>query len=99
MPILEYIDKVIENPDLTVGMLAEKIFVSEVYLRKLFRRAIGLSPVSFIQRRRIERACMLFKGGEMSVKQIAEACGFMDVPFFYLVFKQWSGTTPARYRD
>lgn len=99
LPVLEYIDRNLGEPALAVGDLAKQLFVSEVQFRKLFRRVTGVSPVRFVQRRRIESACRMLRGSEMNVDEIAAACGFADVPFFSRVFKQWTKTTPARYRD
>lgn len=98
LPALEHIDRNLASPALAVGDLARKVFLSEVQFRKLFRRVTGMSPVRFVQRRRIESACRMLRGSEMSVEEIAESCGFADVPFFSRVFKHWTKTTPARYR-
>lgn len=99
LPALELIDRRLSDHNLTVGDLAKEIFVSEVYLRKLFRGATGLSPVAFVQRRRIQHACALLRGGGLSIKEIAEASGFSSVPFFHRVFRRWTQTTPGRYRE
>ncbi|MCW8128962.1 MAG: helix-turn-helix domain-containing protein [Planctomycetota bacterium] len=99
LPALEYIDRNLPNAALSVGELAKQLFVSEVQFRKLFRRVTGMSPVRFVQRRRVESACRMLRGSEMSLREIAEVCGFADVPFFSRVFKQWTRTTPAQYRD
>ena len=98
LPALEHFDRNLHDPGLKVGDLARKLFLSEVQFRKLFRRVTGMSPVRFMQRRRIERACALLHGSELSVEEIAEACGFRDVPFFYRIFRHWAKSTPAHYR-
>jgi len=99
LPALEYLDRNLAQPGLSVGALAKQVFLSEVQFRKLFRRVTGAAPVQFIQRRRIESACQMLRGSELSLEEIAEACGFADVPFFSRVFKHWTKTTPARYRE
>lgn len=99
LPALETIEQRLTDPGLSVVDLAKKLFVSEVQFRKLFRRATGLSPIRFIQRRRIEHACTLLRGTGHSIEQVAAECGFVDTPFFYRVFRTWAGTTPAQYRN
>ena len=99
LPALELIDHRLDDPNLCVGDLAKEISVSEVYLRRLFRRATGLSPVAFIQRRRIQHACVLLRTSRMSINEIAEGSGFSGIPLFYRFFKRWLQTTPARYRE
>lgn len=99
IPVLQLIESRLDDVELSVGELAKRMFVSEVQFRKLFRRVTGVSPVRFIQRRRVERACEMLREGDMTIEQIAEACGFSDPAFFYRVFKSWTHTTPGRYRS
>lgn len=99
LAVFNWIEQHLADPQMSVADLARTISLSEVYFRKLFRRVTGIGPAVFVQRHRIERACMLLRGSQMSIKQIAEMCGFLDVPFFYRIFKHWAKVTPARYRD
>jgi|GEM_PF-724246 len=98
LPALELIEQQLDNPSLAIGNLAQKVGVSEVYLRRLFRAVTGLGPAAFIQRRRVERSGTLLRQTSTSIKQIAADTGFGDLTFFYHVFKCWTGITPAAYR-
>ncbi len=97
-PALQELDARWADPDLRVADLARAVHLSEVQFRKLFRKVTGLSPVRFLQRRRIERAGHLLRAGELSIEQTASACGFRDAPFFCRVFRAWTQTTPGRFR-
>jgi AraC-like DNA-binding protein len=99
LPVLKLIESNLDNNELSVGDLASKIHLSEVQFRKIFQRTTGLSPVRFIQRQRIERACTLLHTTSESVAIIADKCGFSDLPFFTRVFKMWTGKTPTGYRN
>ena len=99
LPSLKLVAREFSNPRLTVGDMAHTISVSEVHLRKLLHRLTGMSPVIFLQRHRIQHACLLLRTTPLSVKQVAEQCGFSDIPFFYRVFKQRTGRTPVIYRN
>jgi len=98
MPAMEVVELRLADPDLAVGDLAEAVFVSEVQLRKVFRRALGTTPARFIQRRRIEAARTMLRSTDETVQGIALACGFRDPGFFHRVFRKWTGTTPGRCR-
>jgi AraC-like DNA-binding protein len=98
-PVFEQIERRLADPELKVADLAEAIYVSEVYLRKLFRGALHMGPVEFVRRRRVDQAATLLRTTNQSIKEIARRCGFRDVPFFYRVFRQLTGTTPLRYRQ
>jgi AraC-like DNA-binding protein/quercetin dioxygenase-like cupin family protein len=99
LPVFQYIESDLHKPDLWVGDMAKRAYLSEVQFRKIFRRITGDSPLRFVQRKRIERACNMLHTSTDAIGTIAEACGFSDAPFFHRVFKAWTGTTPRDYRN
>lgn len=98
-PALEMINEHLNEPKLKLSILASKLCISEVYLRKLFNDLFKESPVKFINHRRIEHACKLLRQTDSSVKSVAAQSGFNDLQFFYRVFTRITGTTPAKYRN
>lgn len=98
LPALREIDMRLADPAMSVGDLARKAGMSEVYLRKLFKQVTGMGPAAFVQRRRIEQACLLLRLSGKSIKTIAAETGFNELTFFYRVFSRWTHTTPGRYR-
>jgi AraC-like DNA-binding protein len=97
-PLLNLIDSRLDKPDFGVTEIASEIGVSEVYLRVLFRRRLGVSPVKYLRRRRIGRACSLLKETALPIRLIAAECGFREVQFFHRVFRDITGVTPGNYR-
>ena len=88
---------------LSDGMLrAEEIAaaagVSEVYLRRLFLKETGKSPMAHLQRERIAEAKRHLSRGNESVTAIAALCGYSDVYVFCHAFKRETGKTPTEYR-
>ena len=98
LPVFRHIEKNLHRPDYSVLEMANQAHLSEVQFRKIFRRITGISPLRFVQRRRIERACNLLHTSTDSISNIAEASGFCEPPFFHRVFKAWTGITPRAYR-
>jgi len=98
LPAFEWLEQNLEDPGLSVRALAQRVHVSEVQFRKLFKRATGLSPVRFMQRRRVERAGNLLRETDLSLEQVAAESGFSDAAFFCRVFKAWTKHTPGSYR-
>ena len=97
-PAMQLIEERLDDPGLNVGDLADRVAVSEVYLRRLFREVTGISPTAYVQRRRVERACLLLQEAERLLPEIATRCGFASVPYFHRIFKRWIRMTPAQYR-
>ena len=98
LPALVWIHQNLYSPDCRVSLMARTINTCEGQFRKLFRRTMGATPIHFVQRQRMERACFLLMTTDMPIAQIAEACGFSDVPFFYRVFRKWMKVPPRQYR-
>jgi AraC-like DNA-binding protein len=97
--VFQHIEDNLHDSELSVINMARHAYLSEVQFRKIFRRMTGDSPLRFVRRRRVERACAMLHASTDSVSNIAEACGFSDAPFFHRVFKAWTGLTPREYRN
>lgn len=65
---------------------------------RLFKDQTGYSPRKYLSRMRIEKACNLLHHSELSIDQIASACGFTDRYYFTRVFSQTMQTSPGAYR-
>ena len=70
---------------------------SQSYYRKRFAAEYGISPVAYINQKRIEKAERLLLGGLQTKSEIAQACGFENQQFFAKVFKKYTGKTPSEY--
>lgn len=58
----------------------------------------GVTPTAFINRIRIEHAAHLLRADDLSIEQVADACGFDNKSYFYRLFQRQYGLTPRRYR-
>lgn len=94
---LIYLNMHFDEPGLTVSKLAEKCNISEVYFRRLYKAAFGISPLKAIQKMKIERACSLLESGYFRVSEVAEKSGFPNSKYFSTLFKKEKGVTPMDY--
>jgi len=67
-------------------------------LESRFRRFLGRTPMEEIRRVRMEKAKEMLERTDIPVEQVAERCGFKDVKRLYVVFRSFTGMTPARWR-
>lgn len=86
------------NPYLSIKQVADKLNISQEYLRRIFKDNENTSPKKYLQDLRIRRASSLLTSGYYSVKQVAEKCGFMDEKYFSTAFKKATGIQPSKYR-
>ena len=69
------------------------------YLKKLFKKETGLTPLQYLTDKRLENAanCLTANGGSQSISEIAHQCGFSDPLYFSRVFKRKYGVAPRDY--
>ncbi|MBR0397555.1 MAG: helix-turn-helix transcriptional regulator [Eubacterium sp.] len=79
-----------------INDMAEVYGFSPNHFRKLFREATGLSPVKYMNRLRITRACEYMQQTGMPAGEAAEKVGFTDLNYFSRVFKQVMGCPPSK---
>ncbi|HOK04171.1 MAG TPA: helix-turn-helix domain-containing protein [Victivallales bacterium] len=95
-PILDFISKNI-NKKISLFELVELLPMSKAYFSSFFSKSVGMSPVKFINRMKIERAQFLLLQGKLSIKEVAIELGFEDVYYFSRVFKRIVGLSPKHY--
>ena len=78
--------------------LADRFYVHPDYLRRLFRQALGESPLAYLIGRRLKTAQELLSHVDWPVFKIGEAVGFPNPYYFCRLFKKHTGQTPSEYR-
>lgn len=96
---LRYIEENFLKENISVSFLAQKCGISESYLKKLFIKKSGLSPVKYIIQLKINHACDLLRAGTYTITEISEICGYDDVGYFSRQFKKYTGITPTEFKN
>lgn len=68
------------------------------YLRKLFKKEMGLTPLEYMTQLRMKKAEMMLTAmwrGDYTIAEIGELCGFEDSLYFSRVFKKHFGCSPS----
>lgn len=78
--------------------LHEKCYLSATHFRRLFGAVMGCSPLEYIHRLRINRACDLLLSTNDSILDISLAVGFDSVSSFNRQFIQATGLPPSKWR-
>jgi transcriptional regulator GlxA family with amidase domain len=84
--------------DHSLRALAAAAGVSPRHLSRLFLAETGYTPHHFIDRTRLEAACVMLNSGRASLDQIAERSGIGSSESLRRLFKRELGITPATYR-
>ena len=84
---------------LTIQEVAEELGVSYSNFRKLFKEHTGLSPATYQQDLRLQRAKELLSTTDMSIKEIAYQLNFESPDYFSAKFKLKTGRKPSELRN
>lgn len=96
-PALEYVSENYAR-ELRVEELAASCAMSVSYFRKVFSSVMGMPPLEYVNRYRINRALNLLRSTDESVMQIAGQTGFSSLATFNRNFQRYVGKTPSLWR-
>ncbi len=92
------VEENITSSDLTVNAIAGQVYLSNSYLRNIFKEVTGGTLSNYIIEKKLERICGMLEQTQMSAQQIADAMGFSSKSYLFTFFKNYMGMTPAQYR-
>jgi signal transduction histidine kinase/DNA-binding LacI/PurR family transcriptional regulator/DNA-binding response OmpR family regulator len=78
--------------------IARHIAISGNYLTDCFRQVMGITPMTYLTRYRIQRAQQLLDTTDSSITEIAFESGFSEISHFTRTFKREVGVSPYAYR-
>lgn len=84
--------------DIRLKELAEELNVSLNHLISVFKKETGITPNSYLQKRRMKQASILLSSSDMSMQEISSLVGISDANYFVKVFKKFYNKTPTNYR-
>ena len=95
---LDYMRENCMQQHLSLGAVADHVYVSQWHLSKLLNRETGKSFFDLLGSMRIEKAKSLLRTPGMNIQEVAEQTGYTDVAHFSRTFKKLTGQTPGEYR-
>lgn len=94
----QLIDSQYQQP-LTLTDLAQAANLSPNYFCRFFQKITHHSPIDYLNRYRIEMACLKLTHTNDSITEIAFSCGFNDVSYFIRLFRRYKETSPRKYKQ
>ena len=83
---------------ITLDTLTALTHMNKYYLAHSFTKFAGMSPIQYLNSKRLNTACLLLKGTDHSISDIAVSTGFSSQSYFTQIFKKNLGLTPIQYR-
>ncbi|MEJ5217047.1 GlxA family transcriptional regulator [Cognatishimia sp. D5M38] len=95
--VIQMMENNIEDP-ISPSILAKDVGMSTRQLERLFRRYLNRSPKRYYMELRLQKARNLLMQTDMSVINVALACGFASPSHFSKCYRSHYNTTPYRER-
>ena len=95
--IKRYIDSNYQD-NITLDSLAAMAHLNKYYFVHTFTKCYGLSPINYLNERRIEVSKALLASTDHCIAEIAQLSGFSSQSYFAQSFKKSSGMTAGAYR-
>jgi len=95
--VVDYIEaRLASNP--SIADLARQCGLSPSHFAQAFRQTMGMAPHQWLLHRRVESAKNLLRDTDVSIAEIAAACGFYDQSHLSRVFTRIQGRSPRGWR-
>lgn len=95
--VVDHISRELGN-ELTIESLAKVAGLSASRFAHVFKDQMGVTPMAYLESRRIEQARQLLLGADHSIQQIAFDCGFPNSQHFSTRFRKVCGQSPSSFR-
>ncbi|PVZ72147.1 GlxA family transcriptional regulator [Pelagibaculum spongiae] len=86
------------NQPIDLSQIAKEQQVSQRTLNRRFQQALGMTPLEYLTRLRLEQACELLRETNLGVAEVAEQSGFSGASYLAKIFRKHFQITPGEYR-
>ncbi len=87
-----------ESDTVTTAILAQRLNLDESHYIRVFKKAIGVTPMSFIWACRLSQGIIYLKNG-MTVADAAAKCGYISPSAFTQAIKKTTGMLPSQIKQ
>lgn len=97
LKIIRYMEQKIEKR-IRLEELGKLVFLTPTQVSRIFREEIGISPIEYFIRLKIDVACYFLSKNDYKNREISEMLSFSDEFHFSKVFKRKTGISPCVFR-
>ncbi len=83
---------------ITIDDIAACSHVSRRHFFRLFEQAVGMAPMEYLKKVRLQKAAAMLLTTNANVTEVAFACGFNDSNYFSTLYHKEFGVSPSRFK-
>jgi AraC family transcriptional regulator len=95
--VMEYLEHH-HREDVSNQQMAEVAGISPFHFTRLFKRKVGCTPHRYVLQLRMQSARKMLRGTDLSVLEVAAACGYANPSHFAAAFCNAFGQNPGEFR-
>ena len=95
--VMKVINENMDNPDLSVEIIADKVGISRVHFYRKMKDLTGQAPRDFVKYVRLKEAARLLSEKKLDITGVSIATGFKSLSAFSTNFKQLYGLSPTEW--
>lgn len=96
--VVQSIEKHLDDSDFAITTLCNELNMGRNQLQRKMKALTDLTPVEFVRFIRLKKAAQLLTEDQLSVSEVAYACGFNNLSYFSKVFKRMYKCLPSQYK-
>lgn len=98
LKIIEYMNKHLSEK-IDINELAEQFYLSHTGLIYKFRHDLDTTPSQYLILLRMRYAKQLLLNEKLSIKEVAEQCGYNNPFYFTNAFRNYAGMSPSEFKQ
>jgi AraC-like DNA-binding protein len=87
------------RPQLSVKQLADRLNLHRSELSRRFKAVMGITPMAYLTRLRIQNALVLLRTTRHSIADVAKQCAYDDPNYFARLLRHHIGSSPLQFRQ
>lgn len=95
--VVNYINQHLSS-ELSLDTLASEFGKNASYLSSEFKKEVGDTLTTYINKHRILASLRYFNTTDMSVAEVSNAVGYTDMGYFSRLFRKYVGQSPREYK-
>ena len=95
--VVNYINQHLSS-ELSLATLASEFGKNASYLSSEFKKEVGDTLTTYINKHRILASLRYFNTTDMSVAEVSNAVGYTDMGYFSRLFRKYVGQSPREYK-